>query len=52
LNQVKEKKKSKYGSLANNELTYIKRKLNKMMGILQQKTGRDKAEIGKKIKNW
>ena len=50
--QVKGEFKKKYGKLTNDDVTYADGEFDKMIGKLQEKTGRTKEEIRKEIKDW
>lgn len=50
-NEVKGKLKQKYGDLTDNDLTYAEGKSDEMLGRLQKKTGKSKAELKKEIES-
>ncbi len=44
-NELKGKLKQKYGSLTDDDLTYVEGKEEELLGRIQQKTGRSKEEL-------
>lgn len=48
-NEVKGKLKQKYGSLTDDDLTYVEGKEDEFLGRLQQKTGQEKEALIKEI---
>lgn len=48
-NEIKGKLKKKYGDLSDDDLTYAEGKEDELLGKLQKKTGKTKAEISKEI---
>lgn len=50
--QVKGEFKKKYGNLTDDDVTYSEGEFDKMMGKLQEKTGKEKEELKREIENW
>ncbi len=50
-NEIKGKLKKKYGDLSDDDLTYADGKEDELLGKLQKKTGKTKAELSKEINN-
>lgn len=50
--QIKGEFKKKYGKLTDDDLKYAEGQFDKMLGKVQEKTGRTKEEIRKEIKDW
>ena len=50
-NALKGKLKQKYGSLTDDDLTYLEGKEEELVGRIQQKTGKTKDEIRSEINN-
>ncbi len=48
-NEVKGKLKQKYGSLTDDDLTYIEGKEEELIGRIQQKTGKSKDDIKREL---
>ena len=48
-NQIKGKLKKKYGELTNDDLVYVEGKEDELLGRIQKKTGKSKAEVKKFI---
>ncbi len=51
-NEVKGKLKQEFGELTDNDLTYSEGKEDELIGKLQQKLGKTKDEIKKKIAEY
>lgn len=51
-NEVKGKLKQEYGDLTDEDLTYAEGKEEELLGRLQQKTGKSKDELRKKINSY
>ncbi len=51
-NKVKGKLKQEYGSLTDDDLVYVEGKEDELLGRLQNKTGKSRDELVKKIKSW
>ena len=50
--RIKGKFKQRYGNLTDDDLTYSEGKFDEMVGRLQEKTGKTKAEIKNEIDSW
>lgn len=50
--QVKGDFKKKYGKLTDDDLKYKEGEFDKMIGRVQEKTGKTKEEIKDEINNW
>lgn len=50
--QMKGEFKMKYANLTDDDLKYSEGKFDEMLGRLQERTGKDKEELRKEIKNW
>ncbi len=50
-NELKGKLRQQYGSLTDNDLTYIEGKEEELLGRIQKKTGKSKQEIREEINN-
>lgn len=50
--QVKGEFKKKYGKLTDDDVTYTEGNFDKMMGKLQEKTGKRREELEREIENW
>lgn len=51
-NQAKGKLKQKYAELTDDDLKYAEGKSNELLGKLQEKTGKAKAELIKEIESF
>jgi uncharacterized protein YjbJ (UPF0337 family) len=51
-NQIKGEFKQKYGNLTDNDVTYAEGKFDEMLGRLQERTGKRKAELKREIEEW
>lgn len=51
-NEVKGKLKQEYGNLTDEDLTFAEGKEEELLGRLQQKTGKSKDELRKKINSY
>ncbi len=51
-NQLKGKLKQEYGSLTENDLTYVEGKEDELLGRIQEKTGKTKEEIKEYIDSF
>lgn len=50
-NNIKGKMKQKYAELTDNDLKFVDGKTDEMLGRLQQKTGKTKAELKEEIES-
>ena len=50
--QIKGEYKQKYGRLTDDDTTFAEGKFEEMIGRLQEKTGKTKAEIRREIDEW
>jgi uncharacterized protein YjbJ (UPF0337 family) len=48
-NQIKGSLKKKYGELTDNDLQYVEGEEDKLLGRLQEKTGKSREELKKEI---
>jgi uncharacterized protein YjbJ (UPF0337 family) len=51
-NQIKGEFKQKYGNLTDNDVTYAEGKFDEMLGRLQERTGKRKAELKRETEEW
>ncbi|WKN32968.1 CsbD family protein [Porifericola rhodea] len=51
-NEIKGKLKQEYSELTDDDLTYAEGKEDELLGKLQQKTGKSKDELKKKINSY
>lgn len=51
-NQIKGKLKQEYADLTDDDLTYAEGKEDELLGRLQEKTGKSKDELRRKINNY
>lgn len=50
--QIRGEFKQKYGKLTDDDVTYSEGKFEEMLGRMQEKTGKSKAELKKEIDRW
>lgn len=50
--QIRGEFKQKYGKLTDDDVTYSEGKFEEMLGRMQEKTGKSKAELKREIDSW
>jgi len=51
-NQIKGSLKKKYGELSDDDLKYVEGEEDKLLGRLQEKTGKSKEELSREINSY
>lgn len=51
-NQIKGSLKKKYGELTDDDLKYVEGEEDKLLGRLQEKTGKSKEELSREINSY